>query len=434
MSMSPFDQMPRLSAYDPGAIGEGGLDPMGSGAVADRLANRLVPGLRARMSQPRFATLSTVGAVACQGLREVVADEGKTTADIAFEWLIVEAIVRSPMESRRAGLPGSQKAARARAASQRLSRRTYLSGPRVFGFNGVYRPFSRDIGVLESDDRPGENAPLLLRAWEADHALNGYVDGIAGTPGGRLRKDIEDTCRRTLEKGECTAPVTGALMARLADCLAPREARVAERRALRRLVRDGAHEIRNELVASLIADPPPEDISQHDLALRLLPASSAPTGRNLQAAIDYETASTAIDNTFRRFLAFTVQLHGALVNPADALGTPGLVDLAPRVGDMARRAIDAVALLDDTGLTNDTVQVLQAFARHFTPAEFLDAIIDRHEQVQAGRSRLSWLDRIGGEWTVRTPYRGQSGDLEDGAWTHPMRVATLARFLAETAT
>lgn len=431
--MSILDQMPRLSAYDPGAFGEGGLDPMGSGAVADRIANRLVPGLRARMSQPRFATLSAVGAVACQSLRDLTADEGKTTGDLAFEWLVVESLVRSPTAGRKEGLPGNQKAARARAANQRLSRRTYLNGPRVFGFTGVYRPFSRDVGLLGSDDLPGPNAPQLLGAWEADHGLPGYVDGIAGTKGGRLRKEIEDTCRCTLEKGECTAPVTGALMARLADCLAPREAGAGERKALRRLVSSGVHEIRNELAARLIVDPPPADISQLALAMRLLPRSSASTRRTLQAAIDYETATTAIDNTFRRFLAHTMRQHGAVIDRAESLRTPGLANLAPRVGDMARRAIEAVMALDDTGLANEAVQVLQGFTGKFTPSQFLDALIERHEQVQAGRNKLSWLDRIGEEWTVRTPYRNQSEDLEDSLWTHPMRMVTLVRFLAETA-
>src|SRR5882757_2847050 len=98
--MSLIDQLPRLSAYDPGAAGEGGLDPLGLGAVADRIADVLVPGIRARMSLPRFVTVSAVGAIAYQTLHELTADQGKTTVDIAFEWLVVEAIVRNPGNGR----------------------------------------------------------------------------------------------------------------------------------------------------------------------------------------------------------------------------------------------------------------------------------------------------------------------------------------------
>ncbi|MGX7678289.1 hypothetical protein ACSMXN_05270 [Jatrophihabitans sp. DSM 45814] len=105
--MTLLDQLPRLSAYDPGAAGEGGLDPLGLSAVADRIAEVLAPGVRARMSQPRFVTLTAVGATAYQMLRELTADEGKTTVDIAFEWIVLEAMARHPGESQTEGLPGN---------------------------------------------------------------------------------------------------------------------------------------------------------------------------------------------------------------------------------------------------------------------------------------------------------------------------------------
>jgi len=430
--MSMINQFPRLSAYDPGAVGEGGLDPLGLGAVADRIANVLVPGIRARMSQPRFVTLSAVGAIAYQTLHGMTADQGKTTVDIAFEWLVVESMVRNPGEGRIEGLPGNQKAARAKALNQRLSRRTYLSGPRVFGFTGVYRPFSRDVGVLAADDLPAENAGSLVRAWESDNQLTGFVDAIPGTPGGRLRKDITDACRLTLEKEECAAPPTGQLLCKLAEHLAPLGAKANERRVLRDLLASGTHEIRNELAAKLIANPPPEESTQRDLSMLLLPHMSKPTQKALQAAIDYEDAATSLDYTFRRFLAYTTQRHGSIIKPEEALQTPGLAETAPKIGDLATRAIASVAELNDAELSNDTMHGLRLFARSLTAREYLDAIMERHEEVQASKKKLSWLDQLGGDWTVRLPYRNQGGDLKDEIWTHPMRLVTLSKFLRET--
>ncbi|RZA30796.1 MAG: hypothetical protein EOP02_00250 [Proteobacteria bacterium] len=432
--MSLINQLPRLSAYDPGAFGEGGLDPMGSGAVADRIANRLAPGLRARMGQPHFATISTIGAFACQTLRDLPCVDGKTTADIAFEWLVVESMVRSPIEGNKDGFPGNQKAMRARAVNERLSRRNYLSGPRVFGFTGVYRPFSRDIAVLTNDDLPAENAVRLVSAWERDHLLPGFVDGIASKAGGRLRRGITDVCKRTLERGECAAPVAGTLMPELAKYLATRNAGIHERSVLRQLICSGSHEIRNELAAKIVKGASfVANVSQRDLALQLMPGMSTPTRAALKAAIDYETVTTAIDNAFRRFLAHTTQQHGAVIGRTGALETPGLAALAPRVGVLAQCALDSVCALDDTSLANDAMQMLQSFARNFTAAEFFDVLLERHEHVQTRRNKLSWIDRIDDEWTVRTPYRSQSGQLDDNAWTHPMRLTTLAAFLAETA-
>lgn len=431
--MSLFDQLPRLSAYDPGAEGEGGLDPLGLAAVADRIANVLAPGIRARMNLPRYVTASAVGAIAYQTLHGLTDDHKTTTVDIAFEWLVVEALVRSREKGRTDSLPGSQKAARAMAANARLSQRTYLSAPRVFGFTGVYRPFSRDAGVLALDDLPSESAARLVGAWERDQDLPGYVDGISGTRGGQFRKDITEACKQTLVKGECAAPPNGQLLRNLANYLAPREAKPEERRVLRELITAGEHEIRNELAAKLVANPPPDHITQQELAQSLIVGTSSSTQRALQAAIDYEKAATVLDNAFRRFLAYTAQQQGSIINPSEALQTPGLSELAPGIGELVQRAIESVEALDDVGLSIEAAQVFGLFNDVRTPGKFFEVLIQRHEEVQANKNKLSWLDQIDGNWTVRTPYRNTNGDLDDGFWTHPMRLVTLAKFLAETA-
>jgi hypothetical protein len=430
--MTLLDQLPRLSAYDPGAVGEGGLDPLGLSAVADRIADVLAPGVRARMSQPRFVTLSAVGAIAYQTLHDLTADEGKTTVDIAFEWLVVEAMVRNPGDGRTEGLPGNQKAARAKQMNERLSRRTYLNGPRVFGFTGVYRPFSRDTGVLTNDDRPAEKAESLVGAWERDSGLYGYVAEMVGSPGGRLRAEITDACKRTLLRGECAAPPAGQLLRDLSEHLAPREAGANEKRVLRELITTGDHEIRNELTAKLVSAPPADGISQHDLAAQLLHGTSTPTGRALQASIDYENAATALDHVFRRFLNYTAQQDRALITREQALQTPGLADLSIRIGDLVQRAIASVSQLEN-GLAHDTATNFLLFDRRLTPDQLFEALLERHEQVQAGKGKLCWLDRLSEEWTVRVPYRNQPGVLDDEVWTHQMRLTTLARFLSETA-
>lgn len=431
--MSLFDQLPRLSAYDPGAVGEGGLDPLGLSAVADRIADILVPGIRARMSQPRFVTLSAIGSIAYQTLHGLTADQGKTTVDIAFEWLVVEALVRHSANGRLEGLPGNHKAARAKAANERLSRRNYLNGPRVFGFTGVYRPFSRDSGVLDTNDLPQENAARLVYAWERDFNLPGYVEGITSKNGGRLRREITNACKRTLEQGECSEPPSGKLLRELSEYLAPKEAKTHERRELRRLITTSEHEIRNELTAKLIALEPSKDTTQQDLAAQLLVGTSTLTRQTLQAAIDYENAATALDNTFRRFLSYTVQQHGSVIRRSEALHTPGLADLAPKIEDLVKQAIASIAKLEDEHLFQEAAHGLQHFTHLLTPSDFLEALIRRHEEVQSNKKKLLWIDELDGDWTVRPPYRNQSIDLKDDIWTHPMRLVTLAKFLEETA-
>jgi hypothetical protein len=431
--MTLIDQLPRLSAWDPGAVGEGGLDPLGFAAVADRIADVMAPGVRARMSQPRFVTLSAVGAMAYQTLLGPKATDGLTTVDIAFEWLVVEAMMWNPGEGRNDGLPGSQKAQRAKRADRRLSRSTYLNGPRVFGFTGVYRPFSLDSKVLTADGQPGEAAEELVEVWEQDLGLSGYTSGISGTPGGRFRDELTAACRRTLERAECAVAVGSPLLKDMAERLAPREAGFRERGQLRRLITTGNHDIRNELSGKLLADLPAEGTSQLEIASQLLAGASKHTRQALQAAIDFENAATALDHAFRRFLNYTAAQQNAVISRSEALKTPRLADTGQRIGDLVQRSLESVVHLGDE-LAQDTQDCFRRFDGNLTAEALLDELLARHADVQTRKSKLSWVDELAGAWTVRTPYRNQQGELNDDLnWTHQMRLTTLATFLRETA-
>jgi hypothetical protein len=61
-----FPQFPRLSEEDKFETSEGGLDPLGLVQVAEALAIRLVPGVRERMSHPRYLTAMAVAMEVCR--------------------------------------------------------------------------------------------------------------------------------------------------------------------------------------------------------------------------------------------------------------------------------------------------------------------------------------------------------------------------------
>ena len=72
--------MPLLSAKDPALSAEGTLDPLGLYQIADALGVKLIPGVRERMSHPRFLTLTAVSAALCNGYdEEVFASDGIRT-------------------------------------------------------------------------------------------------------------------------------------------------------------------------------------------------------------------------------------------------------------------------------------------------------------------------------------------------------------------
>src|SRR4051812_22259050 len=131
--------LPELSAADPEVAGEGGIDPLGLGAFADRLAEAMVPHVRARMIRYRFVTAIAVAAVVCESLWDGIPGDGASTPAICFEWILIEAFARRRRggEFIDTGIPGSAKASNVVARGQRLNGNNYLKTPTVFGFHGV---------------------------------------------------------------------------------------------------------------------------------------------------------------------------------------------------------------------------------------------------------------------------------------------------------
>lgn len=433
MSGVLLGQFPRFSAYDPGAAGEGSLDPLGFSALADRIADRLAPGVRARMNQPRFVTLSAIGAFACQPISDIVSSDGMSTYDLAFEWLVVESLVKYPKPERLKGVPGSHKALAAAGTKpiKRLCAANYLKGPRVFGFTGVYRPFSQDSGVLDRNGMPTEVAERLIVAWEQDQGLDGFMGGDSRSKGWQFRREIEKTCLASLKSGQATAPPAGWLMRWVADSMAPREAKSRERKILRQLVTSGQHEVRKEITDLLAGLPATQHMSQLDIATKLADKASPATRTALMAAINFEKCATAIENAFRRLLAYAMS-RGGLFSDRHGKDVPKLGDVAEKLDVLTRRAVDASAALDES-LALDASACFAHFDRAMTPSEFINALISRHQQVQESmKGKRMWIEPIRNEWWVRTPYRNQNIDLDDREWSHPMRLHALSSFLRET--
>ncbi len=424
-------QLPRLSKYDPGAVGEGSLDPMGVAAVADRIAELLAPGLRARMSNPRFVTLSAVGAYA--GMRHLgkVAGDGSTTGDIAFEWVAVEALVRGPGAKDLVGLPGTRKARLANAVGERLNPGNYLRGPRVFGFTGVYRPFSIDSGVLEGDGMPGARAEELVMAWETDQQLKGFLAETPGTAGARLRQEAGKYIGDALRKGESSFPPTGWASYEIARTMTPNGAMRRESEVLRRLVLDPQHEVRHTLASLLAENLPPSRVGEHEIADVLLPKADGQVRDLLMAAAAYERCATLLTNTFRRLLRYAVANGHGVLKHQERGSLPFANQAAAGVPDLVQAAIDATARVSDH-LAVDVEFVFQAFTSRQPTDTFVDELITRHATVQAAKGKRTWLDELRDGCYVRPPYRDQLVADDNDSWIHPMRLGTIANFLAAT--
>lgn len=423
-------QLPRFSEYDPGAAGEGSLDPIGLAALADRLADRLAPGVRARMSNPIFALLSAVGAFSYEPLIGTTSDDGKTTPDLAFEWLVVEALTYRGGKDALRGVPGSQKAKAAKARGRRLNPASYLMGPRIFGFNGVYRPFCQDSDILDYEGSCGPSADALLEAWEVDQKLQGFVSGQPGSAGRDLRIKIEQQTHKALQAGHAAASLQGNFYSVLVSHLAPQDAGPRVKNELRKFITVSQHQVRDELVQLLKSLNDSDALSESEVCAAVRPAASPQTAAVLDAVDAYESCATLIDHSFRLILA-TATAHAGAFTVKQAAEFEQIREAAVKTPRLASRALDALAHYDET-LAHDAQAPLGAFAETNGATSFVELLLERHRLTQEAKGKRMWIDPVNGVWIVRPPYRRQDPGLTGEGWLHPMRIQTLISFLEKT--
>lgn len=427
----PGLSLPELSEYDPGREGEGSIDPMGVASISDRLADRLVPGIRARMRRIRFVTATAVGAVACETLADELPADGRSTPAICFEWLVIESFVNRLSPSQISlGVPGSQKARAVANRGQRLSAETYLKGPSVFGFNGVYKTFSVDSGVVSSDLTPGLRCADLTRAWEQEQGFVGFTDAVSGTDGGRLHANIRDQVRNALREGHSTTNPRSSLFGYLARSLPPDNAGKTERAVLRSLIMDRTHETRAEL-ARHIADIDPTNLSEAALLDAVRPMCSPTLRRIIDAVIAYERFAILVDAAFRTLCS--VSYGTGTVTPYTFVNNQTIISCAAELPGRFSSAADAMAEIDFSGGFEER---LGEFAIRRNPTELVELVMEHHERIQSDKppaGKRSWFESLPGGWVVRSQYGTPLPPEIDGDFIHPIRVAALRGFLRDSA-
>lgn len=423
--------LPELSEYDPPVAGEGSIDPMGLAAISDRLADRLVPGLRARMLRVRFVTAIAVGSIACETLAEELPADGVTTPAIAFEWLTVEGFARRlPPHLMPQGVPGSLKARTVVSRKERLSARTYLKGPSVFGFNGVYKPFAVDAHVVGSNLEPGPRCAELVRAWERDQGFVGFTDAVPDTEGGRLRSSIRDQVHAALRAGRCTTNPGSWLFGQLAKSLHPDHAEQRERHVLRSLVTEEEHDTRAELAQLLSALD--GDLTEAEMLTSVRPSCSPALSAIVDAVIAYEQFAARVDAVFRTLVAVSHSMGASPLTPAHVQQHEMIVRCAQELPEHYQVAVERMAAIDAVGAVEG---ILGEFAIPRAPAELVEFAFEHHERIQAQKppnGKRPWFEPLRQGWVVRAPY-SKALPAQLGQWfVHPVRVAAVRRFLEDT--
>ena len=422
---------PFLTSYDPPGSSEGSLDPLGLYQISDQLAVLLVPAVRERMQRIRFLTAMAVGAFVVEGLEDDVRHRDASPF-LAWEWLVVEALLRTMAEDEGLwGVPGSLVAARAIGQHGYLDARSYLKTPRIFGFHGVYKRLANHFGVVDVHLGPGPNAERLFEAWARDRGLGG-VEGAKETIA-RWRRAVQ---RSLSEAPPRTKPGWAVEDWRdLAEAFAPFKLLAREKRCLRDLLlaendrSTGALPTLWEMQPAL-DDGNIEEEAVHNELERRMPGF----GPLLSAIRSYEDFARGLQD------GFDVLKAEAAARDVQGYPIPEIArdeQFIRSVGRLHARFAATQAALGEAGGVGSAMQ--GAFAERFREfSEPMDAatlaltLCRHHEAIQRKKSaagKRPWFDRLGPDRVfIRHAYREEPRDIQPGRYVHTYRTLPVRRF------
>lgn len=419
-----------ISLPDPTTEGEGGIDPLGLLAIADRLAGTMVPGLAQRMARPRFLSLMCAQAVVDEDITTVAPDG--TTAELVFEWIAVQVFAQLDDEIRR--IPGIGKARAVLRDNAPMTSRAYLKGPKVFGFHGVYKTLGIAIGLFDDELRLTVNGERLASALEKSNApLAGLISRDDATPGGKWSRRMRDLVLDGLKEGGARCP-KGIAFDTIAQALRPDRITKAEAALLRELIAQPTGGTRGEMFALLDREEiKVQAKTTHERPLlRAMRAHASPElAAHLDAIEGFEGVAKPVQDAFdwMLFLSSKNRLEplraATFVQevPADLIATlrtgierlPSMVASSPHAREMDGLLVD--------------------FGNVTSMPELFAAVAERHERAQKRKppnGKRPWFERTAdGGLVVRPMYVRDEPPVSGDYAVHFYRTSSVSSFLED---
>jgi hypothetical protein len=426
-----FASFPLLTEDDKAERSEGGLDPLGLVQASEALAVRLVPGVRERMSHPRYLTAMAAGVEVCGRFPEgTVARDGITPPGLVFEWLLVEGFTRTADGRDPFNLPGSMKGATARRQRVPLSAARYLKTASVFGFNGVYRGLARDLHI-ENANRLGETGYALLSVWAQEQKLAGFL-GTGGGNGAELRDHLYSAVRESLEAGEVARSDSWRHWTFFREHLSPHQAGPREAGVLRDALLGGAG-CRGQVLRFLVSDRGRKRFektqSERAFHLALLRSADPDLASLLRAISAYETFSRLCQDAFVDVLVEMTRRGGCKVTTRELGKLEGVKRASEKIPAVFGEVIERLEPFRETARFTQTFAPL---AERMDPASWVDRLLGHHVNTQrhkppAGKS--PWLERFDdGSAIIRPLYRKEEPGSHDDSYVHGYRTRSLYSF------
>lgn len=411
--------------YDNEDKPEGSIDPLGTYAISETLASRISStGVRERQSNLRFLTICSIGWEIISALEpDLKPGDPGSTKELAFEWLVVEALVKAQMrDSSDLRIPGILKAQNALREKLHLNADRYLNTPGTFGFFGVYRTLADYFGIVSLAGGEPVICPegtRLLEAWRRDQRFPGFGRQRQGE-GSKEFKDILTCLRNTYREGQ-VVDKPGAAFEFVQRYLHPgKVGGPEEARVLREILivsgKRQEDDHRREVIKAIESDKAVsifngDDPGKERLFHRYLAEQSSPTLKSvLRAVKGYENFIELLHDAFddlRRILT----PQPSLVPLNDILSVSKVIHSSSR--DCPTAFAEAFKAFDDMRVFEPALVArldgqFGAFRERFNAGDWLETLITHHERVQKSKppeGKASWLERDGDKVGVRPLYR-----------------------------
>jgi hypothetical protein len=430
--------VPLLTEKDDIESGEGGIDPLGTEPLADRLAGKLVPGVRERQRHPRFLTATAVSLSLCSEFEdEALASDGVSEPWLVWEWYLVEGLVRTLGRTPDAilGLPGREKAANAISGGVPLSGKRYLKTPAVFGFHAIYRLLAHLLGV-EQGGQLGERGYELLNIWSKEQGLLGFVGTSVG-PGRCIREQLHEALSVGLEKGAVARGNGWAGWRFFEEHLAPYRLGRRESRFLTDALTDDTIGFRRAVLEFLISQEGQRlwrtEVSARSFSERqfhevLARRVTGDLHKLLRAIGDFERFARLIQDAFDDCL-HTMTCKRGKVLPVELARLPSVKRASKRLPDLFSKAMDS---LEPFG---EALRFQQGFASLVavgTATEWLERLMQHHRDIQRQKppdGKNSWVERFDdGSYVIRPLYLRENPARGDDNYVHFFRTNSLWSF------
>lgn len=436
---------PFISEFDRPEYGERGTDPLATQATYERLADRILPFFTVRMRRPRFLTAIAVAARVCEPFGDDLAADGVSPAWLVFEWHVVEAFVRTSGRLFGEGpsrIPGLQKVTKARSDGEPVSAATYLMTPKTFGYSGVYRALSVGLQIVIDDSTLGEGGVDLLRVWEQEQGLDGFLSGRQGTPGASFLRHVQRAVEQAMVAGHVTRTGGWQHWESLANHLFPADIGHEESewlwsRLLRTDLEQNPHDpdactMRREFLLRLkrYGRAVTSRADETEYFDHIINSVSDGLRERLEMIAAYEGLCRCIEDTFRLALQLSAEGGDAPVTEEDFSEDPLAEQLAASLPSSLRTAREHFM---GTPWQDGIASIVERYANIDSPEGLFHAVLEHHEEVQRSKppnGRRPWFERVPGI-IVRPTYRRQARGIGTDTYVHWYRTGTASEFLVD---